>query len=141
MLMVAIIPKFRRKIKKKLRGVKKGFMWNGYIRSTLFTYMKQFVSFALASTIVDFKDPGAHVANAATIFTGLILIAFPIWTLVFLYKYQDKLHKKTFKAKFESLYMGLDIENRMALWYPLLFMFRRGIFVFIAVIPTPWRWL
>ena len=56
MLIVAIVPSVRRKILKKLKKVKKDFVWNGYIRSTLFTYMKQFVSFALASTIVDFSD-------------------------------------------------------------------------------------
>jgi hypothetical protein len=51
------------------------------------------------------------------------------------------LEKKPVRAKFESLYLGLDLRNKWALSYPMVFMLRRAIFVLIAVFPTEWYWL
>jgi hypothetical protein len=41
MLVVAIIPKFRTKMFSVLRGMKKGFLWNGVIRSIQLSHIKQ----------------------------------------------------------------------------------------------------
>ena len=59
--MLASVYKFRRKIIKKIRGIRKAFFWNGWIRSNLFTYLKQFVSFGLATKVVNFEQDDRNV--------------------------------------------------------------------------------
>ena len=52
LLGMLIFRKYRRRIEKKLRGIMKDTFFNGIIRSLNMTYLKSFVAFALAMSIV-----------------------------------------------------------------------------------------
>lgn len=71
----AVMKSKRRMIEKKAKAAAKGFFWNGFIQSSNLTYLKSFVSFALATKLLsgseDFKF---DASSLVTILLGSQLV-------------------------------------------------------------------
>ena len=66
----AILKKKRNMIKKKAKAAANEFFWNGFIQSSNLTYMKSFVSFALASKMLSNSE---HVSFDASSLVTMLL--------------------------------------------------------------------
>lgn len=62
----------------------------------------------------------------------VIALPFGIWAL--LWKRQDKLNLEETKLRFGSTYMELKLDRKMALLYNVIYMLRRLVFSFAAII-------
>ena len=73
-----------------------------------------------------------------TVLTGLPLVMFPFWTLIFLQKNKDKLNEKEFKKKYSGLYDDLKqnfkVYSSQVLLFPTLFLLRRASYVLLAMV-------
>lgn len=75
-----------------------------------------------------------YILNTAfSIALTALIIAFAISSITLLLKYFDKLHDKSFKEKYESLYAEIDCTKKLALLSSGLYMLRR-IILAIAMI-------
>ena len=70
---------------------------------------------------------------AVTVFCGILLIAYPFWTLFFLRKNFHKLGEPEFKEKYMLLYEDLNYTSKSALFYPMIFISRRLIIGFLIM--------
>ena len=79
------------------------------------TYLKSFVTFAIATKMVDWnfgtQGFGIISGNIISVLSGTHLVVLPIWATIFLKKNQKELYKRKFKEKYESLYQGLRLEK------------------------------
>ena len=66
----AVLRSKRDMIKKKARYAAKAFFWNGFIQSTNLTYLKSFVSFALATKLL---SSSVHIKFDASSLVTLLL--------------------------------------------------------------------
>ena len=86
-LIFAILKSKRRIIKKKVKAAAKAFFWNGFVQTLNLTYLKSFVSFALATKLI---ASSVHfqfdVSLVVTILLGSLLIIQPFFTGVFMIK-------------------------------------------------------
>ena len=57
-------------IKKKIKAAKKQFFWNGFIQSSNLTYLKSFVSFALALKLLSTSE---HLRFDASLLVTILL--------------------------------------------------------------------
>ena len=110
-------------------------MYNGIIRSLNLTYLKQFVNFGLATSVVAYtnEEVQVNVSSTVTVLIGINLIIYPLWSIWFLYTNRNNLDQKEIKAKYLSLYLGLRTNSVYYLVYPLIFMLRRILFVLFAL--------
>jgi hypothetical protein len=68
----------------------------------------------------------------AIIFAAAI-VTMPFFILIFYCKNFHKLHEKEFKFKYGSVYEGLKVYNRSAIFYSAYFLTRRCIFTFVSL--------
>ena len=117
-------------------------LWNGVIKSVMLTYLKNFVVFFLGIKLIrnSSDDDGLQVDFGVyflTILTGLPLVLFPVWSVIFLLCNKSNLKSEEFQQKYNSLYQNLkqnyDIHSPMVLLFPSIFALRRASYVMIAV--------
>ena len=120
-------------IKRKIKAAKKQFFWNGFIKSTNLTYLKSFVSFALASKLLSTSEDLRFDASLlVTILLGSQLLIQPFFVGTFMIKNRRRFKEKEFKLKYESLFAELKVKKYLQLLYPMIFFLRRAIFVILA---------
>ena len=145
LVMMTVFVKYRRKIEKKLRGIMRDMLFNGIIRSLNMTYLKSFVAFSLATSILEMNfsdhESSENAVSVVTLASGAHLAIFPFWSAYFLITNRKRLGLEKIKDKYESLYLGLDVRKYAALLYPMIYMLRRIAFVLFAVYQAEYSFL
>ena len=96
--------------------------------------------------VKDMIEPFQNKIKDTFTITGIVLvilflIVYPLFTMFFLIKHQDKMKENTFKRKFSTLYDGMYTESKQVLLYNTVFCMRRFFLVFINVslnVECPW---
>ena len=65
-------------------------------------------------------------------------LTFPLAMTFFILKKFDMLNNSAFEQKFGSYYLDLNVNDKLALIYNMLFMFRRLLFSAIAILVAQW---
>ena len=74
------------------------------------------------------------VNSVTTIVLGVAIVLFPIFMIVFYCKSFAKWGDEDFEAKYGAVYEGLRKDKLSSLAYPVLFVTRRAVFAFVAII-------
>ena len=78
-------------------------------------------------------ESGMHlVNNIFLIFLSVIVIAFPIWVFWFYCKRFAKWEDKKFQSHYGAIFEGLKTNQKSSLAYPMIFLIRRFILIFVA---------
>ena len=93
-----LFKRYRRMIFKKLRTIYRNTVFSGIIISLILTYLKSFISFALAFQLIDPDFENLEVEEkisvSMTLALGTHLILFPIWSFLLLMCKRKKLTSK-----------------------------------------------
>ena len=82
------------------------------------------------------------VATAVQIVILTLIVAWPIFLILFLYNKRNKVNDQTFKAKVVSMYSGIKTKKFQALMYTAIFCLRRLLLVCILLVLQDHRiWL
>ena len=72
--------------------------------------------------------------NISMFIMGISLLIFPVFVLVFYCKKFAKWSDESFQDKYGAIFEGLRTDRRSSLAYPIIFVLRRFIFVFLAIV-------
>jgi len=122
--------------KRSNKYLKKKLHWNFVIRLVIegsfdFTFA---IFFNLRYAYFSVRYWGSFINYIITCVLSLVLIALPIFILVFYTKNFSKLKEPEFEAKYGSVYEGLKLKSRSSLVYNCYFVIRRCFFMLTSLI-------
>lgn len=128
----------RQKMKEKLIGIKKNFIWNGFLRSFYISLMKQWQS--VAEQLIKIRT-GSVFFVASELYTTYGIAGFclfvPVVSWIFLQSNRRYLGLLEYREKYENLYSELSLRRdggKYTLMYYPIFMFRRCLFMMWPVV-------
>ena len=79
-------------------------------------------------------SPFYVVNNITLIVLGIAVIMFPAWVLIFYCRNFAKWEDEGFENKYGAVFEGLRKDRRSSLAYPVIFILRRMLLVFISTV-------
>ena len=94
------------------------------IRYMIESFLRLFSIFATLMIVEAAKDGKPEIRIVSTVMS-IVLVAWPLWTIWFLLKNQERLHESYYKKKFFALYVGIKTTSFQSLLYYGVFIARR----------------
>ena len=116
---------------KWLRQISKKWAYDYLLRTINVMFVLIFISYVLGT-----KVNGPYF----TYLGGALLVGYPFWTLVFLYRNRENLGKKQYLSKYWSLYGNLKFKDPECLSYPFVSLMRKVLFASGAILLTDWAY-
>jgi len=116
---------------KLLKKIQKKWTWSNTLRMISVIFLHTVISFMIAT-----KAEG----KPFVITVGVVIAAYPIWTLFYLINYRTSLTNRNNLEKYWALYGNLKFKDIAALYYPIVSCTRKIIFVGGAVVLTEWSY-
>ena len=115
--------------------LKKHLLWNWVIRLVLEEILELGFCLSLQFKYGIFKGASGPtlIDMSFGILYGIIIILLPAFILFFYCKYFALFEEAAFKAKYGTVYEGLDTRKRSVIFYSLLFIVRRLLFVAVCL--------
>ncbi len=107
-----------------LMKIKSRLFFKPFLRLSLQSYLK-----LCEITFAYFYDPmmipETNGSIAQSIITAVYIGILPSLSFMFLKKNQEKLNEEEFKTRFSSLYLGIDCQKKISIFWPIIFFLRR----------------
>ena len=107
--------------------------WNLYLRYLMEVFLELALSSLIRIQSFDFKTVADSVLTFYAMILLLILVFYAVQTALFLRKNHANIRLQNFKNKYGALVQGLQYREKTAMFYPTVFMVRRGIFALTIV--------
>jgi hypothetical protein len=122
--------------------VTKGLVWNSVLSFVSESYMLLSISSVVNTTKFQFEDLGTALSSNFTAVVLILLVVFPVFTLLFMYMKRRKLNKETFKSKYGAIYESLKTtRNKTSSFYePLISMYRMLALTFVLIYLQEFRY-
>ena len=85
---------------------------------------------------MDFGSKSDIFSSMMAISMMLVAFSYPVLIYILLHKFYKRLEEESIKIRISSLYEGLNIKNRLSLFYYVIFTMRRLIYAMAAVLMT-----
>ena len=136
MLVVMLIPKFRGMIKDKLVKFKEKLIWNGVIRSIMIAYLGSLMTVGVqVKMMLKGSEYQTEKDKAVALGMLLVLVAIPVFMIIFLNKKRSVLQDIQTKLKWVNMYQNVHLKrNRFTIYFTPIFLFRRILFVALPIL-------
>ena len=108
-------------------------MFNSVLRALMQTFLMTCISTLTSLLNVNLTHTQGKLDFAIAICIILFAVSFPIFTVKFLRRNNNKLLEPAFKSKFDSIYQNVDYYKEKALSHTSFFLTRRLLFACVVV--------
>lgn len=111
-------------------SIKQRIFYNAFIRYILQSYLKLEIATSTALFYAQWDKSLKYYIIGVTSLVGVVLLVLmPVLFYYILYKQKDKLQVHSVKSKIGSLYLGMRTDKYSQLFYLVVFLLRRSLFV------------
>ena len=118
---------------KAIARIKKTMFFNTYLRIGMETYLELAVVILLRFRHLLFTSYSEIVHSSIAIFLMLIVVALPVFSLVFTQMKFASLSSDKIKGMCGDMYLGLKVSERTEILYPFIFLLRRILYALVLV--------
>jgi len=106
------------------RFLKRTLIYSMLIRMILESYLKMCICSLISMQSLDWNKP-IEFANSIITLLLLLLYIMPVALFLFLFKNRRRLFDEEFYAKYGSFYSDINTQKSVAVYYHVIFLFRR----------------
>ena len=107
--------------------------WNLYLRYLIEVFLELTLSSLIRLQSFDFKTVVDSILTSYAAILLIILVFYAVQAAVFLRTNHTIIRQENFTHKYGALVQGLQYREKTAMFYPTVFMIRRGIFALTIV--------
>jgi len=139
-LLVALgaFSKYSERVRVWVETIRRKVFWNTPLRFIFEVYLEVAVaSFVKLQFLAEY---GINLSNVSDMidfvtFLACFAIAFttPLFLAIFVYLKRERFNEERYREKYDSIYEGIDLESKHAVYYMLVFTARRLFYAFVIV--------